>query len=120
VIHVADPVQMRDVFLSTADVCKESIDAALATAGLTVRDVGFFAMHQGTPWLRRVVQDHAGLGHARSIESFADPGYLFAAILPAGLALGEAAGLLTDGDIVLATGGGPGMTFGSLVMRWGA
>ncbi|HEY0482526.1 MAG TPA: 3-oxoacyl-[acyl-carrier-protein] synthase III C-terminal domain-containing protein [Kofleriaceae bacterium] len=119
VIHVADAAQMRDVFLSTADVCKESIDAALASAGLATRDVGFFAMHQGTPWLRRVAQDHAGLGHARSIESFARTGYLFAAILPAGLVLGQDAGLLADDDLVLATGGGPGMTFGSIALRWG-
>ena len=119
-IHIADAIQMRDVFLSTADVCKESIDAALAAAELTTGDVGFFAMHQGTPWLRRVVQDHAGLGHARSVESFAETGYMFAAILPAALALGERDGLLRDGDIVLATGGGPGMTFGSIAMRWGA
>jgi len=119
VVHVADAVQMREVFLGTADVCKESIDAVLARAGLAVNDIGFFAMYQGTPWIRRVVQDHAGLGHARSIDTFAQTGYLFAGILPAGLALAEQSGLLADDDLVLATGGGTGMTFGSIVMRWG-
>jgi 3-oxoacyl-[acyl-carrier-protein] synthase-3 len=119
VVHVADAVQMRDVFLATADVCKESIDAVLAATGLAARDIGFFAMYQGTPWIRRVVQAHAGLDHARSIDSFAQTGYLFSGILPAGLALAEDAGLLADGDLVLATGGGTGMTFGSLVLRWG-
>ena len=120
VIHVADPVQMRDVFLATADICKESIDAVLAKSGLATRDVKFFAMHQGTPWLRQVVQDHAGLGHARSIESFSQTGYLFASTIPAGLALAERAGLLADDDLVLATAGGPGVTFGSIAMRWGS
>lgn len=120
VVHVADPVQMRDVFLVTADVCKESVDAVLAKAGLTTRDVGFFAVHQGTPWLRRVVQDHAGLGHARSIESFSQTAYLFASTIPAGLAFADRAGLLADDDLVLATAGGPGVTFGSIAMRWGA
>ena len=119
VIHVADALQMRDVFLSTADVCKESIDAVLASAGLAASDVGLFAMHQGTPWLRRVVQDHAGLRDARSIDSFAQTGYLFAGTLPAGLALAERAGLVADDDLVLATGGGPGITFGSVAIRWG-
>ncbi len=120
VIHVADAAQMREVFLSTADVCKESIEGALASSGLTTTDIGFFAMHQGTPWLLRVVQDHAGLGHARSVDSFAQTGYLFASTVPAALALAEHAGLLTDGDHVLATGGGPGITYGSIAMRWGA
>jgi 3-oxoacyl-[acyl-carrier-protein] synthase-3 len=120
VIHVADSGQMRDVFLHTADVCKESVDAALADAGLAASDIDFFAMYQGTPWLRSVVQDHAGLGRARWIDTFAQTGYLFAAVLPAGLVLAEQAGLLADGDLVIATGGGTGMTFGSIVMRWGS
>jgi 3-oxoacyl-[acyl-carrier-protein] synthase-3 len=120
VIHVANPIQTRDMFLATADVCKESIDAVLARSGLSKNDVGFFAMHQGTPWLRRVVQDYAGLEHARWVDTFSQIGYLFACIVPAGLALAERAGLLTDGDLVLVTGGGPGITFGSIAMRWGA
>lgn len=120
VIHVADPGQMREVFLQTADVCKESVDAVLAGAGRTTSDIDFFAMYQGTPWLRRVVQGHVGLDGARSIDSFAQTGYLFAAVLPAGLALAEQAGSLRDDDLVLATGGGTGMTFGSLLMKWGS
>jgi 3-oxoacyl-[acyl-carrier-protein] synthase III len=119
IIHVADAGQMRDLFLHTADVCKESIDAALASSGDAAGDVDFFAMYQGTPWLRRVVQSHVGLDRARSIDSFSRTGYLFAAVLPASLALAEQAGLLSDGDLVLATGGGTGMTFGSIVLRWG-
>lgn len=120
VIHVADAVQMRDLLLLTADMLKESVDAVLARSGLTTSDIGFFAMHQGTPWIRRVVQDHAGLGHARWIDTFSQLGYLFACIQPAALALAEQAGLLVEGDIVLATGGGTGVTFGSVVLRWGA
>jgi 3-oxoacyl-[acyl-carrier-protein] synthase III len=119
VIHVANPVQMRDVFLATADVCKEGIDAALASSGRTTADVRFFAMHQGTPWIRRVVQRHAGLAHARYVDSFAQTGYLFACTVPAALALAERAALLADDDLVLATGGGPGITFGSIAMQWG-
>jgi len=119
VIHVADPAQMRALLLMTPETCKETIDGALESAQLSPRDIGFFAMHQGTPWIRRVVQDYAGLGHTRYIDSFAQTGYLFASIIPAGLVLAERAGLLADGDVVLATAGGTGMTFGSIVMRWG-
>ena len=103
----------------TADVCKESIDAVLATAGFITSDVGFFAMYQGTPWLRRVVQDYAGLHNARTLDTFVRTGYLFGAVLPAGLFLAEQDGLLGPDDLVMATGGGSGMTFGSILMRWG-
>jgi 3-oxoacyl-[acyl-carrier-protein] synthase-3 len=118
-IHVADPVQMREVFTMTADVCKEGIDAVLADAGLTTADITMFAMYQSTPWLRRVVQRYAGLDHARTIDSFTRTAYLFAAVLPASLYFAEQDGQIADGDLVLATGGGTGMTFGSTVMRWG-
>ncbi len=118
-IHVANPAQMRTLFLHTADVCKESIDAALADAGAAARDIEFFAMYQGTPWLRQVVQQHAGLAHARSLDTFPRTGYLFAAALPANLYYAAQDGLLRPGDLVLATGGGTGMTFGSTVLSWG-
>jgi 3-oxoacyl-[acyl-carrier-protein] synthase III len=119
VIHIASAHQMRDLLLETADLCKEGIDEVLATAGVTANDVGFFAMHQGTAWIRRIVQDHAGLERARTVDTFAETGYLFAAIVPAGLARAEQAGLLGQDDLVLATGGGTGMTFGSILLRWG-
>ena len=118
-IHVADPAMMRQVFLLTADVCKEGIDAVLADTGLATADITMFAMYQGTPWLRKVVQRYADLEHARSIDSFARTAYLFSAVLPAGLYFAEQEGRIADGDLVLATGGGTGMTFGSTVMRWG-
>jgi 3-oxoacyl-[acyl-carrier-protein] synthase-3 len=119
VIHVADAVQMRDLLLQTADILKDSIDATLAAAGCTGRDVAFFAMHQGTPWICPVVQAHAGLQHARTVDTFTHTGYLFAAIVPAGLALADQAGLLAPGDLILLTAGGTGMAFGSMLLRWG-
>lgn len=119
-VHVADPAMMRDVFLRTADVCKEAIDAALEAAGVAAAQIDFFSMYQGTPWLRPVLQQFAGLDKARSLETFAHTGYLFSATLPAGLYLAEQQGLISADDLVLVTGGGTGVTYGSLVLRWGA
>lgn len=118
-IHVADGAQMQEVFLLTASACKESISKVLETAGIDASAIDFFAMYQGTPWLRRVVQDHAGLGRAKSIDTFAETGYLFGAIIPASLHFASARGLLASGDLLLLTGGGTGMTYGSIVLRWG-
>ena len=118
-IHVEDTAQMRDVFLSTADVCRESVDAVLAATGKTTDAVDFFSMYQGTPWLRSVVQQHVGLSNARSIDTFAETGYLFAALLPTGMYYVQERGLLRDDDLVMVTGGGTGMTYGSMLLRWG-
>ena len=118
-MHVADWDQMNQVFLATAEVCKLSIDAVLARAARTPRDVDYLCIYQGTPWLNRVVQDYAGLAHARSHDTFAELGYLSAAMLPANLYLARQRGLLQDGDRVVLTGGGTGMTYGATLLRWG-
>jgi 3-oxoacyl-[acyl-carrier-protein] synthase-3 len=120
VAHSAEPLSARQVFLETIDRAKEAIDAVLGEARLTAADIDFFGVHQGTPWLRQLSQHHAGLGAARSIDTFAETGYLFAASIPLGLRMAEDRGLLRNDDRVLLFGGGTGMTYGATVLRWGA
>ena len=79
----------------------------------------FFCIHQGTPWLRRLAQEAAGLTGAHTIETFTKTGYLFSAILPLGLRFAEDDGLIKSGDIVVLFGGGTGMTYGATVVEWG-
>ena len=118
-MHIGDPIQMRNVFINTADACKTAIDAVLAKAALTPAEVDVLSMYQGTPWLRDVVQDYAGLSRARSVDVFARIGYISSALVPANLRTALDEGNLKDGDVVVMTGGGTGMTYGALVMRWG-
>lgn len=118
-LHIGDPVAMRDVLLRTADVCKESIDAALAAAGLTTEDVDFLCLHQGTPWLRQIVHEHAGLTRARSFDTFERTAHLHAALIPSKLVAAEREQRLAAGDLVVLVGGGTGQAYGATVMRWG-
>ena len=120
VIHLGDPRQQDDVFLQIADICKESISTALKTAGQAPNAVDFFCMHQGTPWLRRVIQDYVGLDRARSFDLFAKTAHLMASNIPATLAAAHDAGELRPDDLVVLMGGGQGMTYGASVLRWGA
>lgn len=118
-LHLKDQVGIRKVLLGTADVMKEAIGAALARAGVTAPDVDFFCMHQGTPWLREVVQEHAGLTRARSFDTFERTAHLHGALIPSKLAAAQAEGHLGDGDLVVLAGGGTGQVYGAMVMRWG-
>ena len=117
--YIADMLHMRDLFLMTADVYKQAIDAALAQAGATTADIDFFGMDQGTPWMRPVVQDFVGLGHARSSDTFTRTGHLLAALPPTCLFFAEQEGLLRPGDLAMVTGGGTGITYSAAVLRWG-
>jgi 3-oxoacyl-[acyl-carrier-protein] synthase III len=119
VLHSADPASARDVFLQTADRGKEVVGAVLAAAQQEASAVRFFAVHQGTPWLRRVAQEYVGLGHAEAVDTFASTGYLFAVSIPLGLQIAERDGKLAADDLFILFGGGTGMTYGATLMRWG-
>ena len=119
VLHSADPVGARQVFLQTADFAIEVVGQALREAQLAPGDVDFFAVHQGTPWLRKVAHDVLGLGNARSLDTFATTGYLFGVSIPLVLETAQRRGMLARGDRVVLYGGGSGVTFGAIALGWG-
>ena len=119
VLHIADRQQMDSQFLRAAEVCTTGIHSVLDKIREPASAVGFLCMHQGTSWLQRVVQEQAGLHRARTIDSFASTGYLFAAMLPAALAIAGKERMLRDDDLVVICGGGTGITYGAIALRWG-
>lgn len=119
VLHSADPEGARQVFLKTIDFAIDVVGQALREARLAPADVDFFAVHQGTPWLRLVAQDALGLTRARSLDTFQTTGYLFGASIPLVLETAQRRGLVTRGDGVVLYGGGVGTTYGAIVLRWG-
>lgn len=120
VLHSGEPGAMRQIFLETADRAAEVVGAALAAAGLAAADVALFAVHQGTPWLRRVTQAACGLVNARAVDTFATTGYLFGASIPLVLEIARERGLVAPDDLVVMHGGGVGSTYGAIALRWGA
>lgn len=119
VIHVADPARAFAVFLSTADAFKESVDEVLRRSGRHRRDVDFFCVHQGAPWIKELVQEHAGLSGSRSVDTFAETGYVFGCTVPLALARAADRAQLAAGDVALLTSGGPGVTYGAAIVKWG-
>jgi 3-oxoacyl-[acyl-carrier-protein] synthase-3 len=120
VLHEGDAGQAQRMFLGTVDAFKESVDAALESSAHTHGEIDFFCVHQGAPWLRNVVQQYLGLSGARSVETFAQTGYVFASTVPVALAHAQEQRVLGDGDLVVLAAGGPGATYGAAVVRWGA
>ena len=118
-LHSLDLPGAQRVFLRIADEAKEAVDAVLDGTGHGVDDVTFFASHQGTPWVRAVSQEHAGLLHARTVDVFPHTASLFAANLPFVLRAAEDQGLLASGDLAILFGGGTGVVFGATLLRWG-
>jgi len=120
VLHRGDIQAARRGFLDAADRALEVVGGALRDAGCAPGDVNFFAVHQGTPWLRRVTQESLGLTRARWVDTFSTTGYLFGASIPLILETAQQRGMLAADDVVVMYGGGVGATYGATVMRWGA
>lgn len=118
-LHSADPAGAREVFLRTVDFACDVVGDALREAAVDAAAVDFFAVHQGTPWLRTLAQDVLGLTRARAIDTFANTGYLFGVSIPLVLETAERAGAIARGDRVVLYGGGVGATYGAVVVRWG-
>ncbi len=115
-----NPGVARKMGLSLVDWAKQSVDEALAEAGVRREEIAFYACHQSTPWLRPVTQEYLGLTNARSVDSYAWTGNLMACNVPLQLALGEREGALRDGDLVATFTMSNGATWTGMVMRWGA
>jgi 3-oxoacyl-[acyl-carrier-protein] synthase III len=123
--HSAEPAADAYVHMDGAQVYKfattvsvDSATRALTAAGLTVADVDVFVPHQAN---RRII-DHAarrlGLDESKVIANVDRFGNTSAASIPICLDEASADGRINPGDVVLMTGFGGGLSWGSCVMEW--
>ncbi|MCC6807933.1 MAG: hypothetical protein IT381_10955 [Deltaproteobacteria bacterium] len=119
VFHANDRALGRKMLLSIADAAEDVSKRALAKAGVSAKEIRFFAGHQAVSWVQRIMQEAAGVAHAKRVDTFPYCGTLTASNLPASLSIGAKEGLLREGDLVLLCSGASGQTLSSTVMRWG-
>lgn len=109
----------KEVFRRAVRVMVDSSQAALEQAGLTADDVDLLVPHQANTRIIAAACERLGVPLERTASVLDRTGNTSAASIP--LALGDAAsaGRLAKGDIVLLVGFGAGMTWASVVLRWG-
>jgi 3-oxoacyl-[acyl-carrier-protein] synthase-3 len=109
----------QEVFRRAVRVVVESSTTALARAGCSIDEVDWFVPHQANARIVTAAANRLKIGPERCIVNIDRYGNTSAASIP--LALSEAAddGRLKDGDLVLLSGFGAGMTWSSTVLRWG-
>ena len=114
-------VSMRgsEVFRRAVRAVNESATAVLTKAGLTADDIALFVPHQAN---RRIIESaarHLGMPLERTMVNIDRYGNTSAASIPIALAEAADQGRLADGDLVLLSGFGAGMTWASAIVRWG-
>jgi 3-oxoacyl-[acyl-carrier-protein] synthase-3 len=108
----------REVFKFATRVMVSSADAVLKQCGKTIDDVDVYVPHQAN---RRII-DYAvgklGIAPEKTVVNVDRYGNTSSGSIPLALADARAEGRLTDGALVLMTGMGAGLTWGSALLEW--
>jgi 3-oxoacyl-[acyl-carrier-protein] synthase-3 len=109
----------QEVFRRAVRIVVESANITLERAGATIDDVTWFAPHQANVRIIELAAARLGIPQERTLVNIDRYGNTSAASIP--LVLAEAAedGRLSDGDLVLLSGFGAGLTWGSALLQWG-
>jgi 3-oxoacyl-[acyl-carrier-protein] synthase-3 len=108
-----------EVFRRAVRIVVDSATIALERAGVTVDELAWFAPHQANVRIIDAAAQRLAIAPERTLVNIDRFGNTSAASIP--LVLAEAAddGRLREGDLVLLSGFGAGLTWGSAVLRWG-
>jgi 3-oxoacyl-[acyl-carrier-protein] synthase-3 len=108
----------REVFKFATRVLVQSAEAVLERTGTRIEDVDLYVPHQANV---RII-DHAtkklGVPSDKVVINVDRYGNTSSGSIPLALAEAQAEGRLRPGDLVLMTGMGAGLTWGSALMRW--
>lgn len=91
---------------------------ALAANGLTADDVSLFIPHQANQRIIDAIGKRLSIGAERVYVNLHRYGNTSAASIPIALDEAYRAGRIKDGDVVLMTAFGGGLTWGSAAVRW--
>jgi 3-oxoacyl-[acyl-carrier-protein] synthase-3 len=108
----------REVFKFATRILVQSAEQLLAECGVSIDDVDVYIPHQANT---RII-DHAtrrlGVPRERVVVNVDRYGNTSSGSIPLALADAAADGRLRPGELVLMTGMGAGLTWGSALMRW--
>jgi 3-oxoacyl-[acyl-carrier-protein] synthase-3 len=108
----------RTVFKWAVNLLADSVRQVLAAAGITTDDLSLLILHQAN---RRIVDsaaEHLGIPPEKVVINLDRYGNTSAASIPLALDEVHRAGRLKRGDLVLLSGFGAGLAWGTAVLRW--
>ncbi len=108
----------REVFKFATRVMVSSATAVLDECGKTVDDVDVYVPHQANKRIIDYAVDKLGIPSEKTIVNVDRYGNTSSGSIPLALADARADGRLQDGTLVLLTGMGAGLTWGSALVEW--
>jgi 3-oxoacyl-[acyl-carrier-protein] synthase III len=121
--HFDDPnsfVKMngREVFKFATRIMVHSAHGILEECGKTVDDVDVYIPHQANKRIIDYAADKLGIPQEKTVVNVDRFGNTSSGSIPLALADARAEGRLRDGALVLMTGMGAGLTWGSALIEW--
>jgi len=123
---MADPresaisMEGREVFRRSVTKMGESSMIALERAGLGLEDVDLLIPHQANVRIIDATARRLGVDDSKVFVNIASYGNTSAATIPVALTEALEEGRIKAGDVVLLTAFGGGLSWGSVVLRWGS
>jgi 3-oxoacyl-[acyl-carrier-protein] synthase-3 len=113
-------VQMngREVFKFATRVLVSSAQAVLERCGVSVDEVDVYVPHQANVRIMDHAAQKLGIPRERMVVNVDRYGNTSSGSIPLALAEAQRDGRLRKGDLVLMTGMGAGLTWGSGLMKW--
>jgi 3-oxoacyl-[acyl-carrier-protein] synthase-3 len=108
----------REVFKRAVTEMASACRALLDKNGFTPDDVDVLIPHQANARIMRAVAERLHIPEERAVIDVAEVGNTSAASIPIALDRAYRAGRMREGDLVLFTSFGAGLTWGATLMRW--
>jgi 3-oxoacyl-[acyl-carrier-protein] synthase-3 len=109
----------REVFRRAVRASVDSAQKVLQSAGVTADDIALYVPHQANQRIVDAAIQRLGIAAEKSAIVLDRTGNTSAGSIAIALAEAAGEGRLGDGDLVLLSGFGAGMTWASAVLRWG-
>ncbi len=109
----------REVFKFATRVLVTSAEAVLEQCDRTIDEVDVYVPHQANKRIIDYAVTKLGIAPERTVVNVDRFGNTSSGSIPLALAEARADGRLTDGALVLMTGMGAGLTWGSALIEWG-
>jgi len=121
--HFEDPSAVlkmngREVFKFASRVLVSSAEAVLEQCGKTIDDVDVYVPHQANKRIIDYAVGKLGVAPEKTVINVDRYGNTSSGSIPLALAEARAEGRLTEGALVLMTGMGAGLTWGSALIEW--
>jgi 3-oxoacyl-[acyl-carrier-protein] synthase-3 len=110
----------REVFKFATRVLVSSAQDLLKECGVSVEDVDVYIPHQANVRIMNHAQEKLGIPRERMVVNVDRYGNTSSGSIPLALADAQEDGRLRKGNLVLMTGMGAGLTWGSALMEWTA